>query len=230
MANEKRRKPVSEIQKIYDQLVNVMSSILSLYGERERIRETIKDLNAQIAAREIEIKKTQELFQNHLQNEPQAPERSDFSDKARYNEELARYNRAFSAWSAERDRIEGLLESLKAAIPILKQRIEEKNERLRELEIRVSERKERAEELIELAYKLASEAPPEEKASIEAVLEEIDKIKYKLFGRQEVSRETATRTGTGEELPARIQSKPELEIDRPSSLPKGASRPIPADD
>jgi regulator of replication initiation timing len=181
---------VSEIQKIYDQLHDVKNAILSLYGEMEIIRNIIKDLNKQIAANEAEQEKTRGLLQNHLQNKPQEPEKSDFPDKARYDAELARYHKAFSTWSAERDRIEGLLKSLKAAIPILKKKIEEKNERLRELEAEVERLKQDAKELMELAYTLAREASPREKASIEA---EIGSVRNNLVREQQVSRETATR-------------------------------------
>jgi len=206
--------PVTDIQKIYDQMRGLMApTILDVTKEVAQIEDDIKDLAERLKATAAKRKVTQEQLQNHLLNEPQRPERSNFADDASYNAEMESYQRVSAAWSSERSKIESELESLDRAISNLLSRIKDQFKKLFDEILRKAKNlREQVEELGKRANTLVRQAAPEEKTSTLAVYEKIADIQKNMLEKLEVVPETIARVKKNfEGLLARLQPEPKSE-------------------
>ena len=186
--------PVTDIQKIYDQMRSLMAPLLDVTKEVAQTEDNFKDLAEQLKATTAKQKATQEKLQNHLLNEPPRPEKSNFADDALYNAEMARYQRVSAAWSSERSEIESELESLDRAISNLLSRIKDQLKKLfDEIPRKAKNLREQVEGLGKRANTLVREAAPEEKASTLAAYKKIADIQKNMLEKLEVVPETIAR-------------------------------------
>ena len=178
---------LGELQKIYNQLVDMQIAMSALMAQISQLFEQLKSLTVEFRYAKREQQAHQSQLNAHKQNKPQKPKASDFTsggevDYHAYNAAMNTYNQNLARWQSDLNRLTRIAEQHEKKLQAAAEDIKKAQDRIKQAMRKLREMEDKINKLLRQALAAAQKAKNDptlssrEKAEIQSKYRKIQRL------------------------------------------------------